>query len=785
MILINLKLKNFKKYIDKEFSFSEGLIGVLGANGAGKSTIFDAIIYALYGESKGAKELIKNSLAEPKDKVSVELSFEIGSDEYRVVRELRGKTQTSTALLYKSDTDVCSGAKETTAYIQSLTKMTKSAFMHTLFASQKELTNLSSMKNEDRKKMIRKLLGLDKIDSVEKNLKDKIRDIKKEIQTAQKYLLSEDEIESINNNIKEYQQNLSQKQDEIQKEQNSLKEIEKDIQIAQQEESRLSKLKDEKTSIQNSINILNTKIDSNNKNIENLTKEIAEIEQISKEIDPTINTRYTKLIEELNNQNSIKNSYIQKNEILKAQESLRVDYTKIKKDIKSLEISLESEEMILNQQKLFGDNLENRDKEINALDTKKENYSKILAQLEAEMQKANSQVEKLTSLGKSSNCPTCTRPLLEEYDNVLNSLKNSIIAKNKKLIDENNNVIAKIIESKNRLLESRQTLLNEYQNISNQLAIKNREKKMLKEAKNELERVEKRGKANNEELEKLKDITYDETIHNSLIEEEKTLKPLYEQNIAKEAKISKKETLISSQKSLIEQKTQDENELKSLKEKNDSIEYDDTKYKIAKDNLKNLQTQKETIQKELHKKEMEQKDIQNSIQNSTTKLSDDNKKRSSINEIELAKSDYEKIKVNLDIFKNSINSKIVPQISQYASTLYYTITNGKYERVEIDEEFDFYIYDDGMRHSIERFSGGEIDLANIVLRIAISKTLASLNGSNGVEFLAFDEVFGSQDEMRRVALLEAFNTIKEQYRQIFLISHEVEIKEMFERVIEV
>jgi exonuclease SbcC len=441
--------------------------------------------------------------------------------------------------------------------------------------------------------------------------------------------------------------------------------------------------------------------------------------------------------------------------------------------------------MILNQQKLFGDNLENRDKEINALDTKKENYSKILAQLEAEMQKANSQVEKLTSLGKSSNCPTCTRPLLEEYDNVLNSLKNSIIAKNKKLIDENNNVIAKIIESKNRLLESRQTLLNEYQNISNQLAIKNREKKMLKEAKNELERVEKRGKANNEELEKLKDITYDETIHNSLIEEEKTLKPLYEQNIAKEAKISKKETLISSQKSLIEQKTQDENELKSLKEKNDSIEYDDTKYKIAKDNLKNLQTQKETIQKELHKKEMEQKDIQNSIQNSTTKLSDDNKKRSSINEIELAKSDYEKIKVNLDIFKNSINSKIVPQISQYASTLYYTITNGKYERVEIDEEFDFYIYDDGMRHSIERFSGGEIDLANIVLRIAISKTLASLNGSNGVEFLAFDEVFGSQDEMRRVALLEAFNTIKEQYRQIFLISHEVEIKEMFERVIEV
>ena len=34
-------------------------------------------------------------------------------------------------------------------------------------------------------------------------------------------------------------------------------------------------------------------------------------------------------------------------------------------------------------------------------------------------------------------------------------------------------------------------------------------------------------------------------------------------------------------------------------------------------------------------------------------------------------------------------------------------------------------------------------------------------------------------------ILEAFHTIKEQYRQIFLISHEMEIKEMFERVVEV
>ena len=54
----------------------------------------------------------------------------------------------------------------------------------------------------------------------------------------------------------------------------------------------------------------------------------------------------------------------------------------------------------------------------------------------------------------------------------------------------------------------------------------------------------------------------------------------------------------------------------------------------------------------------------------------------------------------------------------------------------------------------------------------------------GVGFLAFDEVFGSQDEERRFEIMEVFHTIKEQSRQIFLISHESEVKEMFERVVE-
>jgi len=45
-------------------------------------------------------------------------------------------------------------------------------------------------------------------------------------------------------------------------------------------------------------------------------------------------------------------------------------------------------------------------------------------------------------------------------------------------------------------------------------------------------------------------------------------------------------------------------------------------------------------------------------------------------------------------------------------------------------------------------------------------------------------MFRSQNKERRFEIMEAFHTIKEQYRQIFFISHESEIKEMLERVVE-
>ena len=54
MILKTLTLRNFRRFKNSTIEFPDGVIGVIGLNGAGKSTIFEAIAWVLYGSRPSA-----------------------------------------------------------------------------------------------------------------------------------------------------------------------------------------------------------------------------------------------------------------------------------------------------------------------------------------------------------------------------------------------------------------------------------------------------------------------------------------------------------------------------------------------------------------------------------------------------------------------------------------------------------------------------------------------------------------------------------------------------------
>ena len=181
MILNTLRLANYKQYATLSLDFREGLVGVIGKNGAGKSTIFDAILYCLFGRDESNKALVRSSFADSKANVELQLDFSIGEVGYRVRREFRGKAMAVGAELFKNDVMVAKGVSAVNDELVKVLHMERDAFKRSVFSGQKELSELSDSTGEARKRMVRRMLGLDTLDEVQTRVNADIRDLSSQV----------------------------------------------------------------------------------------------------------------------------------------------------------------------------------------------------------------------------------------------------------------------------------------------------------------------------------------------------------------------------------------------------------------------------------------------------------------------------------------------------------------------------------------------------------------------------------------------------------------------------
>ena len=207
MIFKKLTLKNFKSHINTEIEFNKGTTIILGDNGAGKSSIFEGINFALYKKynTKSLNDLI-NSKA---DSMSVTLSFFVGNKEYKVKRTRGQKKSTAELFVLQDDNynSIVSGDKEVNNYIEELLEIDADLFLNAIYIKQGEIDSLVTQKASERKKNISKLLRLENLETSYKNIANVISN----------YELKYTQLRSlINNNITDNKDILIAEKDSLQ-----------------------------------------------------------------------------------------------------------------------------------------------------------------------------------------------------------------------------------------------------------------------------------------------------------------------------------------------------------------------------------------------------------------------------------------------------------------------------------------------------------------------------------------------------------------------------------------
>lgn len=139
----------------------------------------------------------------------------------------------------------------------------------------------------------------------------------------------------------------------------------------------------------------------------------------------------------------------------------------------------------------------------------------------------------------------------------------------------------------------------------------------------------------------------------------------------------------------------------------------------------------------------------------------------------------------LEEVADRLTTQIRPALEAEVSQMLDRLSEGRYSSVKLDENYDLWVHDDGGPQPLASLSGGEIDLVALAVRLALAAVVADRNATQGPEFLILDECFGSQDAARQRSIVSALRQLEGVYQQVFVISHVPGVRDEVDRVIEV
>jgi exonuclease SbcC len=403
--------------------------------------------------------------------------------------------------------------------------------------------------------------------------------------------------------------------------------------------------------------------------------------------------------------------------------------------------------------------------------------------LRAQFAELKQQRERVVAVGEDGECPTCSRPLGGSLHTVVEHLDEMIETVNvdgnyyKARVEQLEEMPAEVRE----LDEKRRTLTQEVGALERRLA-------KVQLAVQELGSIVREIAAKQQRMVQLqRDLSriprgYDPERHRLVIAEVERLTPI-------EAEASRFQGMLEREPQLRLEQTRIAQEIMRVQSNLGTLRTRRAQIAFAEKEFNEVKAEYDRVRGELQDAKVAAARAQEQVSSATAALAsaqqaaEDLKKK--VAELDVLQDDrrmHDELDRAFSDLRTDLNFQLRPELSELASAFLSELTDARYTELELDDQYNIVILEDGIPKPV--LSGGEEDLANLVLRLAISQMIAERAGQN-FSLLILDEVFGSLDEARRFNVVELLRGLQDRFEQVILITHIEPVREGLDRVITV
>lgn len=770
-----LRVKNFRQFLDTTLTLSDGITVINGQNGNGKSSIAsEATGWILYGKAKKGtkKESIRNRTVNKDATVSGELAMEFGGVDYFVQRHMSAHNGISARVdnlqTLNTDKPLAQGATGTTMFITKLLGVNHQAFVTSFVARQKELDALSDYTDAQRQQFFIRLFGLQAIDKARPNIRKNAR-VSKETAIALKNQLPDPT--DLNTKLRENISTQKENNKKLKEATTKLTKTEKELFLLKEKQAKTienqliySELKTTSQMLNKRELTLESEIINLNKTLE-ATKEGLTSEDFSRNIDADIK----KLEED-------RDVFLIWSKHQEAAAEAKINVHALSTDIVDRQESVSRLKAAASNIKL-----PNVSFSLNELLSKKTALTTEKTILLEQKVTIECLVNDISN-GTMVKCPTCYTSLkngshaldhIHKELNIINQKIHALIKGTEEVDSEitNSKLITDELEKKT---EEHKELLDEIKKIEIIIDTLNeslsREKKRLEQAENSMSMID-------ISKTKYQDLYTTET-ELIVLKTQKQQEDIIKEKIATINNIN--EQIMRNKKEL--EALSDEQKL--IKEQLRSIRFNPDDYLTIQNAVKLAEDAKSTafINKVSLEKEIAL--MTSLIDQTKDALEQSLEMQKKVKELKNEFSILSTADTVMGLLREDLARRIGPKIAELTSDLFREVTDGLYQNVFLDDNYNISVMVDNEEWPIEQLSGGEQDAVNLCLRIAISQLILETKGVP-CSLLILDEIFGSQDDERRGAIMDIITRLKTIFPQIILITHIDDIKDRADNMIKV